>query len=275
MEGSVWQLFPFPSVEMPLNGLYLAHNLRQVSVASGKPFVYGNFITSLDGRIAIKHPTRPGLVIPKETANDRDWRLYQEMAAQADIIISSGRYLRDWVDGRAQEILQVEDPRFADLRDWRSDRGLPPQPDIAIVSGSLNFPIPDVLTARGRKVIVFTVANADPGRVNEIEAKAGRVIVAGQDSVSGDRMVHYMTELGYHTIYSAAGPKILHLLLSGGVLNRLYLTFANRLLGGREFASIVDGGLFSPAIDMTLNALYYDSHGIAGLGQLFAVYDKV
>ncbi len=274
MEGSVWQLYPFPSVERSLKGLYLAHDLRQVSAESGKPFVYSNFITSLDGRIAISHPTRSGLMVPKETANERDWRLYQELAAQADIIISSGRYLRDWADGRAQEILQVDDPRFADLRQWRRDQGLRPQPDIAIVSGSLKFPIPDVLTAGGRKVVVFTIANADPERVKEIEARAGQVFVVGKESVSGDQMVNQMAELGYQTVYSAAGPKIHHLLLSGGVLNRLYLTYANRLLGDQEFSSIVDGGAFSPAVDMTINALYHDPHGLEGLGQLFAVYDK-
>lgn len=274
MEGSVWQIYPFPTAERPLNGLYLAHNLRQVSAARETTFIYSNFITSLDGRIAIAHPTRSGLTIPKETANERDWRLYQELAAQADIIISSGRYLRDWADGRAQEILQIDDPRFADLRQWRQDQGMRPQPDIAIVSGSLRFPIPDVLTAGGRKVVVFTIADADPERVKEIEAKAGQVIVAGNKSVSGDRMVKHMAKLGYQTVYSAAGPKIHHLLLSGGVLNRLYLTSANRLLGGQEYATIVEGESFSPVVDMTLNALYYDPHGLEGLGQLFAVYDK-
>ena len=83
-------------------------------------------------------------MVPKDTANERDWRLFQELAAQADLIISSGRYLRDWADGRAQEILQTDDPRFADLRQWRQDRGLSPQPDIAIISGSLNFPVPEM-----------------------------------------------------------------------------------------------------------------------------------
>ena len=59
------------------------------------------------------------MMVPKNIVNDRDWRLYQELAAQADLIISSGRYLRDWADDRAQEILQVDNPEFADLKTWR------------------------------------------------------------------------------------------------------------------------------------------------------------
>lgn len=273
MEQPVLQLFPSPVAERPLEGLYLSHNLRQYGQSNGRAYVYSNFITSLDGRIAVSHPTRPGLMVPKQTANERDWRLFQELAAQADIIISSGRYLRDWADGRAQEILQVDDPRFADLRAWRRDQGLPPQPDIAIISGSLVFPIPDVLASGGRKVVVFTVASADKDRIKEIEAKAGRVMIAGESSVQGNIMVRQMGELGYRTVYSSAGPKIHHLLLTGGVLDRLYLSYANRLLGDREFSTIVDGDKFAEPVGMTLNTLYYDMHGVDGLGQLFASYD--
>ncbi|MCB9106084.1 MAG: dihydrofolate reductase family protein [Anaerolineales bacterium] len=274
-KDSITQLYPLPADERPLKGTYLAHHLRQYSQASGRAFVYGNFVVSLDGRIAIPHPTRDGLTVPKVTANDRDWRLYQELAAQADLIISSGRYLRDWADGRAQEILQVDNPEFADLKAWRLAQGLQPHPDIAIISGSLQFPIPDVLTAGGRKVVVFTTANPDPERVREIEAKAGQVFVVGEKSVQGDQMVAQMTELGYTTVYSAAGPQVMHLLLAGGVLDRLYLTHASRLLAGRPFSSIVEGDLFASPVDMKLNNIYFDPHGVAELGQLFMSYDVI
>ena len=86
-------------------------------------------------------------------------------------------------------------------------------------------------------------------------------------------MVQQLTALGYQTIYSAAGPKILHLLLSGGVLDRLYLTHANRILGGNPYSSIVEGGLLKTAVHLTTHTLYHDPHGLDGLGQLFAAYD--
>ena len=269
---SIAQLYS-TSGTFPLKNLYLNHNLRQIAQEQERPYVYANFVHSLDGRIAIPHPTRPGLKVPENVANDRDWRLFQELAAQADLIISSGRYLRDYADGRAQEILQVDDPAFADLRDWRQAQGLPPQPDIAIISGSLNFPIPDVLTANGRRVIVFTTANPDPTRAAEIEAQAGNLYVAGENSVSGAQMVDIMAELGYQTIYSSAGPKILHLLLTGGVLNRLYLTQVGRLLGGSPFATILEGDLLETAVDAQLKTIYHDPEALGGLGQLLLTYD--
>jgi riboflavin biosynthesis pyrimidine reductase len=205
--------------------------------------------------------------------NDRDWRLFQELAAQADIIISSGRYLRDWADGRAQEILQIDDPRFADLRHWRQEQGLPLQPDIAIISASLNFPIPAVLTAGGRRVVVVTTANPDPQRVAEIEAQAGQVVVAGQERVDGASLIQALSEFGYRFVYSATGPKVLHLLLAGGVLDRLYLTQAQRLIGGDPFSSIVEGPLLNPAVDLRLRSVHLDPHALDGLGQLYLSYD--
>ena len=130
MTQLIQRLYPQPTEEMPLIGAYLAHDLRahaQETIAqeAGRPYVYANFVTSIDGRIAIPRKSGDGLVVPKGIANERDWRLFQELAAQSDLIISSGRYLREWVDGRVQEILQVDDPRFADLREWRVGQGLP------------------------------------------------------------------------------------------------------------------------------------------------------
>lgn len=268
----ITQLFP-TSGKFPLKHLYLNHNLRQLGRQQQRPFVYANFVTSLDGRIAVPHPTKSGLKVPENVANDRDWRLFQELAAQADLIISSGRYLRDWADGRAQEILRVDDPAFADLRDWRQEQGLKPQPDIAIISGSLDFPIPDVLTANGRSVVVFTTANPDPIRAAEIEDQAGNLYIVGEESVSGANMVQKMNELGYQTVYSAAGPKILHLLLAGGALNRLYLTQVGRLLGGSPFSTILEGELLETAADAQLATIYHDPEALDGLGQLLLAYD--
>jgi riboflavin biosynthesis pyrimidine reductase len=87
-------------------------------------------------------------------------------------------------------------------------------------------------------------------------------------------MVGHLADLGYRTVYSAAGPKVLHLLLAGGVLDRLYLTYANRLLGGGSFATIVDGDLFTPTVDMRLVSVYFDAQALGGLGQLFVAYKR-
>lgn len=273
MAEQILQLFPLPSQELPLHGLYLSHDLRGLAAQAERPLVYTNYIASLDGRIAVPRADGSGMTVPKQIANDRDWRLFQELAVQADVIITSGRYLRDYGEGRAQEILQVyDDPRFTDLHEWRQQHGLSVYPDLAVISGSLEFPIPEALVQQGRSVLIFTTAQADPVRITELEAQLGRVLVAGDVSVRGDLLVAHLQELGYGLIYNSTGPKVMHLLLAGGVLDRLYLTLANRLLGGNPFSSIVEGSLLEPATGMTLESLYFDLEGLDGLGQLFAAY---
>lgn len=272
---TITQLYPPPVQELALHGLYLNHDLRQAAAELNQPLVYTNFVSSLDGRIALPGPTESGMVAPKQVTNSRDWRLFQELAVQADVVISSGRYLRDYAGGHTQEILQVyDDPQFADLARWRVQQGLAPQPDIAVISASLDFPIPAALLAGGRRVLIFTTEQADRGRVRQLEKSAGQVIAVGQASVAGDRLVQALAGLGYQVIYSAAGPKVLHLLLAAGVLDRLYLTLANRLLGGQPFASFVEGPLLAPPVDMHLHTACFDAAGLDGLGQLFLSYQR-
>ena len=274
MNNPIMQLYPQPGRERPLKGTYLAHDIRRFT-SDHQAFVYANFVTSLDGRIAVRNKNTQDMQIPKLITNDRDWWLFQELASQADIIISSGRYLQDWAQGNAQEILQVDDPRFIELRNWRRSQGLSPQADIAIISSSLNFPIPEILTACGRKVIVYTTANPNPERVDAIEKQDVPVIVAGnRESVNGVTMINHLAKLGYRTIFSSAGPKVLHLLLTSNMLDRLYVTHTSRILGGDSYASIVEGERLIPTVDFNLNSIYLDPWGPGGLSQLFITYDR-
>ncbi len=266
---SLLQLYPQQQADITLEGLYLSHDIR--SLATDQPYVYSNFVTSLDGRIAVPHPTKPGLVVPKNVANGRDWRLFQELAIQADILISSGRYLRDYADGRAQEILQVyDDPRFSDLQQWRAQRGLSPQPDIVVISASLEFPVAPELVAGDRTVIVVTPDTSDPQKRAALLDHGVKVITVPQ-RVTGTNLVAALQAEGYQFIYNATGPKVLHLLLADNVLDRLYLTQVNRLLGGSPYSGIVDGDLFETPVDMAINTIYYDPIDV---GQLFLSYQK-
>ena len=86
---TVLQLYPPPQRKMSLNGLYLGLRLHREAV-EGELFVYANFIASLDGRISL--PDSYGEQgVPSSLANKRDWRLYQELAAQADVMLTRAR----------------------------------------------------------------------------------------------------------------------------------------------------------------------------------------
>ncbi len=275
MAEPVLQLYPPPAAQRPLEGLFLAHELRRSAQAGDRPLFYTDFVVSLDGRVAVPDPQGEGVTLATAITNRRDWRLFQELAVQADVLITTGRYLREYARGATQEILQAyEDPAFADLKDWRREHNLPPYPALAVISASLNFPIPAKLLAAGRQLLVFTIEDADPHHRRALEQAGAQVIAAGQGSITGERLAVELAQRGWRLVYSTAGPKVCHLLLAAGVLDRLYLTHTTRALGGQPFATIVQGPPLEPPADFRLQELYFDPHGLDGLGQLFACYAR-
>lgn len=270
----ITQLFPDHIPGLKLQGTYLAHDLRSLSPDTERPFFYANFISSLDGRIALPADEGDGLSVPEQTVNERDWRLFQELAVQADLVLSSGRYLREVADGAAQEILQVyEDPRFNDLKQWRSDLGLPPYPALGVLSTSLDFTIPRALLENDRRIVIVTTEDADLAQKRHLQQGSVEILECGVGLVDGKRMAVELQQQGFQTVYSAAGPRVLHLLLDARILDRLYLTYAFQLLGGESYSSIVEGGLLTPASDLELHSLYLDPGPLGTPGQLFATYN--
>lgn len=274
MHDDLLELFPNGGCRHRLEGLYRDRPIARLD-DDPRPRVYTNFVSSLDGRIAMEHPNG-GPRVPATIANARDWRLFQELAAHADIIITSGRYLRDLNLGNAQDHLPVgEDSAFEDLRRWRLERGLKAQPDIAVLTYGLSFVLPRRLFDQGRDVHIFAAHPLNAAAVRHHEAAGARVHAAPEGSgVSGGFLVDVLAELGYRRIYSVTGPKVLHTLARDQVLDTLFLTIRMRLLGGESFQTIMEGaGLPSPA-NFILTSLYLDTHATAGPGQLFMRFDR-
>ena len=272
---SIMRLFPTPAQEEDLRGLYLEHGLHTRGTAD-RPYVYSNFITSLDGRIAIADEEHASHQVPASITNPRDWRLYQELAGQADILVTSGRYFRQSSLGEAQDTLPVgRQDDFEDIRQWRLEQGLAAQPDIAILSASLNIPPASLAPYRQRNVIVVTGSAADRDSVRRLEDEGVRVITAGDGhQANGERMIEQLAAAGYRSIYAIAGSAVLHTLVSSRMLDRLYLTLACQLLGGRDIDTLLYGDLLDPATGMSMVSLYHDPHAPEG-GQLFGIFDTV
>jgi riboflavin biosynthesis pyrimidine reductase len=274
MTKGLLQLYPTPGRSVPLEGIYLAHALHRRPEAE-TPFVYGNFISSLDGRIALPAPHKATRQVPAALANPRDWRLYQELAAQADLLVTSARYFRQLASGEAQDLLPVgEQQRFADLHSWRGSQGLSPQPDIAILSASLEIPVETLASYADRSVHIFTGEDADPEKLAALEAAGTRIHLAGTGhAADGRQVVQTLAAEGYRSIYVIAGPSVLFTLLQANMLNRLYLTFAHKLLAGEDFDTFTWGQELHPAQAMRLVSLFYDEHAPEDAGQLLSCYD--
>ena len=271
----VIQLLPPTGTERELHGLYLHEGLHTRGNAT-RPFVYSNYVSSIDGRIALPSPDHRSHQVPAAIGNARDWRLFQELAAQADVLITSARYFRQANVGEHQDQLPVgPTDNFADLRAWRQQQGLAAQPDVVILSNSLDIPVAALRAYPNRRLFLATGAGNDLDRAHALTEAAGiGLLQAGSGAaVDGQALIGTLGKLGYHSIYAIAGPAVLNTLLRGRALDRLYLTQAHRLLGGMEFDTLNWGPVLSAPVALEPVTLYLDRHAPEGASQLFATYD--
>lgn len=275
MSDLITRLWPNPTTQTALRGLYLNSPLLPPDW-TGQTFVYSNFVTSLDGRIALPDANGTGLtVVPDSIANPRDWRLFQELAAHADLLITSGGYLREFAAGLAQDSLPVStDAPYSDLLEWRRDQGLPTQPDVAVLSSSLDFVLPDAWFADGRRVFVLTTADTADTAALQLQAQGVELLTFPGTAVSGRAVVDVLAARGYRRIYSVGGPYVLRTLLADNVLDTLFLTTVPRLIGGTGGPGILEGLPLDCPVDLQLSSLYYDGSAHEGVGQLLARYDR-
>lgn len=276
MVASVIELYPAFGARQTLQGLYL-NQLLDTAGPQPSPFIYSNFISSLDGRIALPGPGRNSHQVPPAIANKRDWRLFQELAAQADLLITSARYFRQSKDHEAQAELPLgNSAEFEDLRAWRMDKGLSPQPDIAVFSASLDIPVSAINRYPDRNVLLITGSAADPEKLEQITAASHTRVIQCGDKVNVDASLlrSKLDGLGYRRVYAIAGPEVLHTLIEGKALDRLYHTTVHCLLAGTRFDTLVWGSEFDPVVCMPLRAMYLDTHAPEGAGQTLAVYGQ-
>ena len=267
----VTPLYPQPGETRPLRGLYLEHDLR--AAAGVGILIYANFIASLDGRVATADE-RCVFGVPAAIANPRDWWLFQELAIQADAVLVSGRYLRARSRGEVQDLFAAfHEPRYQQLRVWRAEQGLPAWPRVVALSRDADFDPPTGIDPSSLLVLTGAVGAAAPAAQRLRTAGAEVDAVGEGGSVDPRRVRGALHRAGCRLVYAVGGPRALHTLLSGGALDRLYLSQAAQLLGGERLATLVEGPALEPVPALRLHSLYYDQtmRG-AGAGQLFTCY---
>jgi riboflavin biosynthesis pyrimidine reductase len=274
MSAEILQLYPPGGMTRELNGTYLAQDLQRLGTPD-QPFVYANFVSSLDGRIAVVEAQTGESYVLEELTSGHDWRLFQELQAQADCMVTHGGYLRALAARKFDDILQVGIAKQSlDIGRWRVTNGLTPQPAIAIVSRTLDFPMPPSLARHEQPVHIITADDASRERVAFWRDHGCDVVFAGPGtSVEGAPMIRALTARGYACVYLLAGPQMLETALRQGTLNRLYLTLTHQLVGGETFHALTAGPRLGTAGRLQLHTLYYDPVAPKGTGQWFASFD--
>lgn len=272
--GAVLRLFPPAGGTLPLRGLYLDQAPRE-RAARDRPYVYSNFVMSLDGRVSLPDPDSGRTQVPQAIANPRDWRLYMELLAQADALITTASHLRAVAAGRHAQLLCVAQ-EYPDLVAWRRERGLAPQPDCIALSRGLDLPARALCACHAGKILIATGGAAPAARVLPLHACGIEVLSTGDtQNVDLRALMRFLLARGYRNVYSIAGPRVLHALLAADVLDRLYLTLVPLALGGERFDALVRGPHLDPPRGFALHRLFLDPDAPARTGQLFGSFDRV
>jgi hypothetical protein len=250
------QVFPVKK-QVPLEGLYLDQRLTDIAAETGRRVVLTDFLTDKNGVVA-KATNNAHFEIPTQIKNAADSGRYQELLAQAEVVISSGSYFKRLAKKRAQDILyQFESGhKFENLGEWRLESGFENRsPDVAIVSRHLDFELPQELQDSGRRIIIFTTdALVKSDKARALNHTHTSIIGSGVTGVDGGRMIATLANgMSYRVIMMVSGPPVLELLLAANCLDLIYVTEAQveiprtdpakvqtMLSGGRKVSELKD-----------------------------------
>ncbi|MDG0996758.1 MAG: dihydrofolate reductase family protein [Gammaproteobacteria bacterium] len=270
----ITRLFPPTGEAQSVQGLYLRPG--RIAAEEGEiPLVYANFLSSLDGRIALADSESQQYQLPQRLKSSLDFRLFLELYAHADCIITHGGYMRSLQAKRLGNILQL--PEHAEsqyLHDWRLQQGLKPAPDVMIISGSMDFPWHDSLDEHNQNVHLATAAEAHPQRLDYWREKGREPLHFGSGRlVDVEPMMSFLQQQGYRSVYLVAGPELLHDLLRHNYVQRYFTTISHQLLAGGDFKTVLNGAELDEQGRLDLRGLCYMPPSEAEVGQWFAEFE--
>ncbi len=273
--GHLLQLIPCGNAHsVAFDSLYLRHDIRRFGSVNG-PFIYSNFILSLDGRISVPDRITRIQKVPEANANFNDITLFKQLLAQSDAVITTGRHLRAVARNQENTILSLDPISDSKLIQWRLSRGLKAQPDFIVFSKSLRLPDPRALPFAQSSISVMTWSKISEPLRRELMAKGYRLLAGTETEFSRGDLMAYLREFRYSAVYSVAGPAIFSELIRCDLLDRLYLTITQIMLGGDQVNTITSGVLFEKPRRFSLQELYFDPRSPQNAGQFFCVFDCV
>lgn len=183
------------------------------------PWVRANFITSIDGAVAVDGLSG-GLATPA------DQRIYHLLRSLCDVVlVGSGTALAENYGPVAF------DPA---VRDRRAEAGLAPVPPIAVVTGSARIPADHRLFgASDAAPIVLIGETADERRVDALIGAGARVIRLPGSSVEPAAIVAALAELHLLRVLCEGGPSLIGSMIEADLVDEFCLTTAPVLAAGR------------------------------------------
>lgn len=256
----------------PLEVLYEAEGLLTVDppaelgrlygggLGFDEPRLFANFVSTLDGVVAIPSIPRSNALISAGSEADRF--VMGLLRAHADVVLIGSGTLRASPRGtwRPEKVYPAAEEGFAELR---RRLGRPEVPAVAILSGSGSIDPAHPVLESGALVLT-----SEPGaaRLNGRLPSASAIVALGREPTLDPRLVvSALHERKHRLILSEAGPHTFGALLAAGVVDELFLTLSPLLAGdagqGSRFR-LVEAADLAPALveGRPLSVRRHDAH---------------
>lgn len=214
-----------------------------------RPFVAVNFVATLDGRAAIEGRSGP-------IGSPTDTKMLAGLRTRFDAVMIGAGTMRAERYGRVVA--------SQEQRERRERLGLPHDPLVVIVSGSLDLPWDAPLfTAGGGRVLIFTSSGARPP-----ETATTVRVVRHEGAVNlAEAMRQLRSERGVRALICEGGPHLHAQLQAQGLVDDLFLTIAPKLSGAEDAPRITEGPVHG-VVDLELDWL------LEADGELFTRYKR-
>jgi riboflavin biosynthesis pyrimidine reductase len=189
--------------------------------------VYGNFVSSLDGIVAIPGVPRSSALISGGDPADRF--VVALLRASADAVVIGAGTFRSHEGPWTPENAYPE--AAEDLVELRKKVGLGGQPTLVVVTASGDLGGSD--SKLHNVIVITTSAGAD--RLGKDVAAASEVVELGAAGpVDMREAIGWLFEHGYRRVLTEGGPKLMGEALKARIVDELFLTISPMIVGGGE-----------------------------------------
>ncbi len=202
-----------------------------------RPRLYANFVSSVDGVVALPGVGESGGVVSGNSEPDRFVMGLLRAVADA-VLIGAGTFRAGAGDHwHPETAFPSARDAFAELR---QRLGLRPQPILVVVTASGD--IDPAQPALGDCLLVTTAQGE--ARLRGHLPSGARIMVSNEGRFGGRPLLGILRAEGLQCILTEGGPSLVGQLLAEGLLDELFLTISPRLFGRQpadERKSLVDG----------------------------------
>ncbi len=218
-----------PNLALPPGLLPFVGNLGFPQPPAERPWVYANFVQSLDGLVSFGG-RRPGGQWVAQSRSDR-WMM-DFLRAHADAILCGSRSLiLETLYGGIPggPVYRIVDPDLLRLREERLGRR---KLVVILVSGSGDLKLPDYRLFRSEHVEAW-VATTPAGQARLGDAGQTRILVSGEDHLLdlGGLLRSLRIDYGMEYLLCEGGPTLYGHMVRGGWMDEKFVTIAPQEIG--------------------------------------------